>query len=176
MLGNLWSSTRSLHHACEQHPVGEAMANGNPPMQWYVDWLFTLKVIHTKVDDVVPDEAKRVSRIEDDMKASGLTSRNITTPVIFAEKIKTSNQLEGAAYVLTGAHLMGGEIMKRRLIGYPTQHLEWESRTASLEYLKSLRVRGELSDAAIDCFNALLFSMEEILDQKNSLHAQQIIV
>lgn len=68
----------------------------------------------------------------------------------------------GAGYVLTGAHLMGGEIMRRRLDGFPTKRLEWDDRKAALAVLQSMRGRDDLADAARACFSALLASMDEI--------------
>ena len=64
--------------------------------------------------------------------------------------------------MLTGAHLMGGEIMRRRLEGYPTLHLEWDERKEAIAELQLLRTRGELGQEARDCFAALLSVMDEI--------------
>jgi hypothetical protein len=72
----------------------------------------------------------------------------------------------GAAYVLTGAHLMGGEIMRRRLVDLPTEHLEWEDRQAALAELKVMRVNAELAGPARKCFEALLAIMDEILERR----------
>ena len=55
----------------------------------------------------------------------------------YCEQLKKDlKHRQGAIYVLTGAHLMGGEIVCRRLEGYPTNHLEWDDRQASLAELK----------------------------------------
>ena len=80
----------------------------------------------------------------------------------YVETLTDERAIAGAGYVLTGAHLMGGEIMRRRLDGFPTQHLEWDDRKAALAVLQSMRGRDDLADAARACFSALLASMDEI--------------
>ena len=52
--------------------------------------------------------------------------------------------------------------MKKRLIGYPTCHLEFADRAIALEYLKGLRNDEKLVDSAKHCFSALLKVMDEI--------------
>ena len=64
--------------------------------------------------------------------------------------------------LLTGAHLMGGEIMRRRLEGYPTRHLEWDDRKEALAVLQGYRTRDDITEEARDCFKALLAIMDEI--------------
>jgi hypothetical protein len=83
--------------------------------------------------------------------------------VRYVQSLTTDVALAGAAYVLTGAHLMGGEIMRRRLSGYPTLHLEWDNRAIALMELKTLRNREDIAQSARDCFEALLAVMDEIL-------------
>jgi hypothetical protein len=70
--------------------------------------------------------------------------------------------IAGAAYVLTGAHLMGGEIMRRRLVGYPTTHLEWDDRKAAIVELNKFREREDIVEESRKCFQALLKIMDEI--------------
>jgi heme oxygenase len=81
----------------------------------------------------------------------------------YAQSLVTEVELAGAAYVLTGAHLMGGEIMRRRLTGYPTTHLEWVDRQEALNELKPLRQRPDIAQSARDCFAALLAVMDEMI-------------
>jgi hypothetical protein len=102
-------------------------------------------------------------------RTTSLKLGRISTPVpaayAYAESLDTDDKIAGAAYVLTGAHLMGGEIMRRRLEGYPTSHLVWDDRKAALEELKAYRVRSELAAEARDCFTALLRIMDEIKER-----------
>ena len=172
MPGKLWENTRELHHACEAHPVGAAMASGEPSMEWYAGWLETLRVIHSTLDNHMPKSAHRVSELEQDLKACGFFVSTPASAKKYAESLKTQDELDGAAYVLTGAHLMGGEIMRRRLVGYPTNHLLWEDRKETLNYLLSLRDREELTQTSINCFQALLDSMDEIKSCKH-IHSSQ---
>ena len=83
----------------------------------------------------------------------------------YIQSLKNINDELGGCYVLTGAGLMGGAIMKKRLINYPTNHLEFADRGLALEYLKSWRNREELADPAKNCFYALLKIMDEIPDK-----------
>ena len=39
----LYDATRDLHHACEQHPLGQAMVNGAVTPQHWADWLLGFK-------------------------------------------------------------------------------------------------------------------------------------
>ena len=160
---HLWEATRDLHHACEQHPVGAAMATGKPPLGWYAKWLRALIQIHTVIDENLPEEVHRCTRLETDLLATGFDLPVSHVATFYCDLLK-GNQLriDGAAYVLTGAHLMGGEIMRRRLEGYPTSHLEWDDRKKALVVLNTYRVRQDISQEARDCFAALLAIMDEI--------------
>lgn len=158
----LWNATRDLHHACEQHVVGAAMAAGTPPPAWYADWLQALHQLHEVVDTTLPPALGRVDRLNADLLAGGLTAHLSPVAAAYAATLTDEPALAGAAYVLTGAHLMGGEVMRRRLDGFPTSHLEWEDRRDGLAWLKPVRERAEISQQARDCFAALLAIMDEI--------------
>jgi heme oxygenase len=116
-----------------------------------------------EVDANLPAELGRVDRLTEDLNILALRTKDLDTATTYASTLTTPESLDGAAYVLTGAHLMGGEIMRRRLDGYPTKHLEWEDRKVGLAWLKLIREREELSQAARDCFSALLAIMDEIV-------------
>jgi hypothetical protein len=64
----LWESTRDLHHACEAHAVGGAMATGKPPRIWYKAWLMALYQIHSAVDANSPKCIGRTMRIFKDLQ------------------------------------------------------------------------------------------------------------
>ena len=145
--------------------MGAAMASGKPPMDWYSDWLHAIHHIHHKIDPTLPAVLHRAGRLEDDITAVGLISTPVPAAYAYTKSLDTDNKLAGAAYVLTGAHLMGGEIMRRRLEGYPTAHLEWDDRKSALEGLRAYRVRSELAAEARGCFTALLCIMDEIRDR-----------
>ncbi len=161
----LWEATRDLHHACEAHPVGAAMASGTPPMQWYADWLQAIRVIHDEIDFSLPKILRRSERLAQDVDATGMGTDPVDAAREYADSLDTPDKVAGAAYVLTGAHLMGGEIMRRRLDGYPVSHLEWADRPAAIAELKSFRERPELAEQARQCFSALLKIMDQIKDR-----------
>jgi heme oxygenase len=162
MPGPLWEATRDLHHACEAHPVGAAMASGSPPMQWYADWLSALYTIHWEVDQYIPEIIRRSEQVQKDLTDTDCSVNIIKAANKYVNSLITEKDIAGAAYVLTGAHLMGGEIMRRRLVGYPTSHLEWSDRKAAIAELMKFREREEIAQEARNCFQALLNIMDEI--------------
>lgn len=164
-MGPLWEATRDLHHACEAHPVGAAMASGKPPMEWYGWWLSGLHTIHAALDPHLPPALHRVERLASDMRVAGSQFGCSGAATTYAAQLTTSEALYGAAYVLTGAHLMGGEIMRRRLDGYPTEHLMWDDRKLALQHLMVYRNRTDIVQESRDCFAALLSIMDEICER-----------
>lgn len=161
MTSFLWQETRDLHHACEKHTVGSAMASGSPPWQWYSDWLQALLDIHRVIDEQSNSATRRVERLEEDLK-NAFTPRDLTVAKNYANSLKTEQDIAGATYVLLGAHLMGGEVMRRKLIIYPTSHLEWEDRKVALQELQKIKERTDIVEQAKNCFHALLSTMDEI--------------
>jgi len=159
----LWEYTRDLHHACEDHTVGGAMATGNPPKIWYTAWLMALYQIHAAIDafceDPVITRAKEVLLDYVDMNTE-MSALNAAYE--YVNTLKDEKRIAGAIYVLTGAHLMGGEIMRRRLVGFPTKHLEWSDRKKAIAILQNYRTRDDIGEEARDCFSALLKIMDEI--------------
>jgi len=110
----------------------------------------------------MPDVLGRTDRLVED-----INNTYIDLPLIEAAKVYTltltdEKRIAGAAYVLTGAHLMGGEIMRRRLEGFPTKHLEWDNRKEAIAILQQYRTRDDIGEEAKDCFKALLTIMDEI--------------
>jgi heme oxygenase len=163
MTTKLWEATRDLHHACEQHPVGGVMAVGKPPAIWYCAWLQVLLQLHEVVDQHLPQTVHRRKRIQRDINTLGITVEPVKAAAEYATTLTNPTAIGGAAYVLTGAHLMGGEIMRRRLEGFPTEHLMWDSRPEALKCLTQLREMPDVTQPARNCFQALLDSMDEIL-------------
>lgn len=162
----LWESTRDLHHACEKHPVGQAMSLGTPPQKWYSDWLNCLLMMHEIIDAQVSPLIHRAERLKRDIENMHIKPRENKACQEFCSRLLQSNDLiEGTIYVLTGAHLMGGEIMRRRLIGYPVSHLQWDSRQDAIKELDRYRSKSELTESARECFGALLKIMDEIIER-----------
>jgi hypothetical protein len=160
----LWESTRDLHHACEAHAVGGAMATGKPPRIWYKAWLMALYQIHSAVDPSVPKCIGRTMRIFKDLQGMDNEPevKLFKSAADYVASLDNEKSIAGAAYVLTGAHLMGGEIMRRRLEGFPTLHLEWDDRKEAIAVLQTYRTRDDITEEARACFQALLNVMDEI--------------
>ena len=158
----LWEETRELHHACEEHRVGGAMATGKPPRIWYAAWLQALLQIHSVVDPHMPVILNRVDRLIADINDMTFELPKLEAAKVYTRTLTDEKRLAGAAYVLTGAHLMGGEIMRRRLEGFPTKHLEWDDRKEAIAILQQYRTRDDIGEEAKDCFRALLQIMDEI--------------
>jgi hypothetical protein len=160
----LWESTRDLHHACEAHAVGGAMSTGKPPRIWYKAWLMALYQIHSVVDPNVPKCIGRTMRIFKDLQGMDDEPevKLFKSAAEYVASLDNEKSIAGAAYVLTGAHLMGGEIMRRRLEGFPTLHLEWDDRKEAIAVLQTYRTRDDITQEARDCFQALLNVMDEI--------------
>ena len=158
----LWHNTRDLHHACEAHPVGAAMASGTPPIEWYTAWIQALRQIHAVVDLSIPLSLGRVSKLDQDLEALESSIKPIEAADAYTSTLTNDLAIAGAGYVLTGAHLMGGEIMRRRLQDYPTHHLEWDDRKVGLVGLQQLRDTPNITEQARACFSALLSCMDEI--------------
>jgi len=172
----LWEATRDIHHACEAHPVGHAMAQGNPPKKWYAAWLTALHQIHSAIDDSMAYLLQREYLLANDITDSGFSLEDSKAANLYIQTLKTENDIAGACYVLTGAHLMGGEIMRRKLIGYPTSHLTWQDRQAALQELHKLRSRTDIVDSSRACFAALLSVMDEIMAKYPEEVADEVAV
>jgi len=171
----LWIATKDLHHACEQHVVGIAMASGAPSRVWYAKWLRALYQIHSTIDDSHPETIRRTERLLKDLQDIGIETEDLVEATEYCAALNNEKAIAGAAYVLTGAHLMGGEILRRRLHEYyPTKHLEWDDRKEALGVLSSLRSRTDINEEARNCFQALLYIMDEIAysEPENTLPLQ----
>ena len=141
------------------------MASGKPPQEWYSAWCKALYIIHSELDKHCDPALHRGDRAFIDYIYGGVTIDTLIQPYKYVEQLDTKEKIDGAIYVLTGAHLMGGEIMRRRLEGYPVKHLEWDDRKAALTILQEYRLRDDIGDEARDCFSALLAIMDEILER-----------
>jgi hypothetical protein len=166
----LWEYTRDLHHACEAHDVGGAMATGKPPRMWYTAWLMALYQIHAVIDSHCDESIQRAKEVMQDFVSMNTEMYALDASYEYISQLTDQKKIDGAIYVLTGAHLMGGEIMRRRLEGFPTKHLEWKDRKKAIAILQTYRTRDDIGEEARDCFKALLNIMDEI---KNKYPVEQ---
>ena len=160
---NLKERTKELHHAAEKHPLGQSMADGSMPPRWWADWLGALFIIHSAIDRWMPEALQRVVQIAADVAETQIHPRTNFAALDYARSLDTREKAEGAAYVFTGAHLMGGEITKRNVQDrLPVHHLEWTDRQSVVQTWKPLRERDDLEEHALAAFQAVIDVMDEI--------------
>jgi heme oxygenase len=159
----LRNETKELHHSAERHPIGAAMADGTISERWWIDWIQALLVIHTELDRHLPESMHRATELAKDLSESLLTPHINQAAIKYAATLTNPTAIEGAAYVFTGAHLMGGAVTDRALAGrLPCNHLRWTDRQQSLADWKPLRTKVELKEEASRAFAAVLAILNEI--------------
>lgn len=165
----LFTLTRDLHHVCEDHPVGAAMSRGDVSEQWWVDWLEALRLAHLVIDPELDLKLRCGEHIAEDIAACSLAPRLNSAACEFADSLAADHSMrEAAVYVLTGAHLMGGQVM-RKMIGerLPTRHLELGDRKGMVALWKPSRDRVDLAEEARAVFRSLLGIMDGIILTKD---------
>lgn len=163
----LYAGTKDLHHACEQHPVGAAMSRGDIGEQWWADWLDVLHKIHSAIDPELPEPVRRTAALENDLANSVVKPRKNKAADKLQKSLKKDKHLrEAAYYVITGAHLMGGQVMRVTLKGrVPAEHLVIDSRKEWVDVWAPIRSREDLVDEARAVFSGLLDIMDEIQER-----------
>lgn len=161
----LYVGTKDLHHACEEHEVGAAMSRGDISDQWWADWLGALQLIHMEIDYEVPRKARRTNQLIADIENSRVRPRANQAALKLGRDLGFSRRLrEAAYYVVTGAHLMGGQVMRKTLKGkVPDSHLYIGDREALVADWSPMRDRSDLVAEARSIFAALLDIMDEIV-------------
>lgn len=170
-MSGLREATRDLHHRAEQHPIGAAMAAGTIGAQAWADWLGALLVVHAAIDPHVPPACRRVDQLLADVVGGApLAPRWSVAAASYANSLSA---IDGAFYVFTGAHLMGGALIEKLVRDrLPCEHLRWADRKASIGGWSYLR---EITDPAVeqqarDAFAAVLAIMDEVLQRQESRH------
>jgi hypothetical protein len=163
----LYEATRDLHHACEAHPIGATMSAGTVSEQVWCDWLEALRVIHKAIDEWVPPYVQVAGELTLDLvDMLPLQPRELLAPHVLAATLTTPERACGAAYVLVGAHRRGGQMMERTFAKagrtLPNRHVKFQDPAAAEAFVKALRLKGFLTDAARDTFQCLLDTMDEI--------------
>jgi hypothetical protein len=139
------------------------MADGSISERWWIDWIQALLTIHTELDQHVPESMRRVQELAMDLSESSLIPKTNQAAIAYAATLTNLTAIEGAAYVFTGAHLMGGAMTDRALAGrLPSNHLRWDNRQQSLADWKPLRTKIELKEEAGRAFAAVLAILNEI--------------
>jgi len=163
----LWESTRDLHHACEAHPIGSTMSAGTVSDQVWCDWLNAMRIVHVAIDKWVPPYVQVAGELTLDLvDMLPLTPRPVLAPHALAASLTTPERACGAAYVLVGAHRRGGQMMERTFAKtgrtLPNRHVKFHDPAAAEAFVKTLRLKGVLTEAARDTFQCLLDTMDEI--------------
>lgn len=159
----LRDSTKEKHHAAERTPVGASMANGSISPQWWADWMGAITVIHMATDWYLDPTLRRTTRLCNDLAELKLQPRHIAAAAQYAATLTDPTERAAAAYVFTGAHLMGGAVTHKALRGrLPATHLEWDDRQGAVRTWKPLREREDLVEAANRAFDAVLAICNEI--------------
>jgi len=162
-LGPLWEATRDLHHAVENGALGRALAAGTLPRAAYARWLASFYVIHGAIDPFLPEAARRAPHLHADITACRAGYRPPAAALAHATQCFAPRMREGAAYVLLGAHLMGGALLRRRCPHLPMSHAVFADRREALDLLQDYRLREDLAPEARACFAALQESAKEIM-------------
>jgi heme oxygenase len=158
----LYAATKDLHHACEQHPVGQRMADGTVTRHEWADWLAAFRVLHGAIDMTLPAHMSR-----DLVLAADLSVLPEPSPSDAARRFAISllgREVVGAAYVLHGAHRSGGRVMAPKMAkrGFPTLHTCYRDPEAVKVWVDGVRDRGDMVQQARDTFGCLLAVMDEI--------------
>ena len=162
---DLYGNTKSQHHACENHPVGQAMTSGSISAAAWADWLWAMRVIHLVVDPWVPTHM-----IRDRAFCADLESLPAAVPSAAALKFSADivgAECFGAAYVLHGAHQSGGRVIAPKMAkrGLPTAHTCYQRPDQARAWVKEARGWSEFTEQAKEAFRCLLAVMDEIHDR-----------
>lgn len=159
---SLYDATKDLHHACEQHPFGARMSQGNVTGQEWADWLWSFKALHSVVDLDLPADFCRDDALRADLRALP-TPRPSAAALQFAQQL-VGQRIVGAAYVLHGAHCSGGRVMAPTLAkrGLPSAHTVYKDWKAVRGWLTEARSSEEDAELARRTFGCLLTVMDEI--------------
>jgi heme oxygenase len=160
---SLYESTRELHHACEQHAIGQAMVNGTVTSQQWADWLSAFRTLHAVIDATLPDAMNRDKLLKDDLSKLP-EARKLNAPYRLIGELDTEAKLAGAAYVLHGAHRRGGQYLLKKMseTGLPASHVIYEDPSSVEHWIRSIRGREDLTEGATLAFQCMLDTMDEI--------------
>lgn len=174
-------ATRDLHHAVEQTPLGQAMANGTVTEDQYAAWLETMLTVHRVIDPYLPKPTWRCAQLRGDLVALGYNFHrpdHITELVRHPCPLWSAEEAAGACYVMIGAHLMGGRIIAEKTRPrLPALHVTmWPDKRAAGDYWRMLRDQEQLIEPAKECFAFLLHHAELIgANHRRSEYAPQSV-
>jgi hypothetical protein len=169
---NLHDLTKETHHKAENSLFGARYSAGILTPREYVSWLDAQYKIHELVDRVVPCSLHRCGPLARDMTQLYIypPAYNLGQTYEFLAFLKRElpYSLLAASYILYGAHLQGGAVIKPRLVsaGLPVAHLEFgEEAKQGRIWLKGLRELADLGDLANEAFQRIINIMDEIYER-----------
>lgn len=159
---SLHEATRDLHHACEQHPVGQRMVNGAITAQEWADWLWAFRALHIVVDATLPWHMNRLVALTTDLAT--LPPANPSPAAMRFAASLMGKDTTGAAYVLHGAHRSGGRVLAPKMAkrGFPTAHTCYLYPDVVQDWISEARGKSAFAEQARDTFGCLLAVMDEI--------------
>ena len=163
----LYNATTAAHHDAENHPFGQRMAAGRRSRQEWADWLQAMLDIHTVLDPYLPTSLQRGGDLALDLyQMLPVRGERTESAQRIVEAIRSGDLsvIGGVSYILCGANLRGGQVIKEKLIpvGFPCNHLTFESFVEPNKWLGKLRECGVLADSANTAFKLVLDVMSEI--------------
>lgn len=160
----LKKETKDLHHSAEKHPIGASMADGTISAEWWAEWINALITIHVIIDPFNHPSMHRVKELQADYDKLDIKCEPNQAAEDYILTLINQKAIDGATYVFTGAHLMGGAMTARALQGrLPSQHLEWKDRKETMRYWNPLRSDVGLKDEANRAFKAVIDILDEII-------------
>jgi heme oxygenase len=161
-MGPLYAATKDLHHACEQHAVGQRMSSGEVRAHEWADWLWAFRCLHSVIDNSLPSHMAREAALSADLAVLPRANPSPAALVFAASLVGADTS--GAAYVLHGAHRSGGRVMAPKMAkrGLPTLHTTYRDPEAVKAWIDGARGRSDMAQQARDTFGCLLAVMDEI--------------
>jgi len=163
---SLYDRTKSVHHDAEEHPFGKRMAHGDITLPEWADWLGAMQQVHLWLDPFLPPFLQRGGTLTFDLAQTLPTEpRDVSASHHFMASMPTGPvKVGGAAYVLTGAHLRGGAVIRKRLIpkGFPCNHLRFHEPKLANDWIVALREAPYLEPGAHAAFESIIAIMDEI--------------
>ena len=166
-MSNLYHATTDLHHDAEKHPFGMRMAAGTLSRQEWTDWLGAMNQLHIVLDTYLPPSLKRAHDIHmDQLMMLPLEPMYSMAAEKLVNSLVQPEMIGGLCYILSGANLRGGQVIKRTLepLGFPCNHLSFDKHDAVFanDWLKRLREATEVAEGAQKAFQGVISIMDEI--------------
>lgn len=162
----LFDATRDQHHACEQHPLGQAMVSGAVTPQQWADWLWAMRCLHSVVDAELPAHMARDALFGADLLV--LPKACASRAALRYARELIGQDCTGTAYVLHGAHHSGGRVLAPKMAkrGLPSLHTIYLDAAAAKAWIVTARSTLEATQQARATFQCLLAVMDEIEARK----------